>query len=197
MRDVRERDGAVPDPVRIQERTIIFEGRINPEVMERIKESLLYLVSKDKDAHITLRIIDSSGDVAPGLALWGVISSLGTEVRGEVVHEANSIAALVLQACAQRLAYPSAGFTIHDNEVVMKGTVKDFRRHFDGALAAEEKLQREVCEIFAQRINKSVQEIERQCGKAVAMTAKEALEFGLIDKIIEQQAPVATNAPGL
>ncbi len=170
----------------LQERKVILEGRIDQEEAKRIRACLLYLVSlEDAHAPITLSIVDSSGgDARPGLALYEVISSLGTDVCGEVRHEANSIATLVLQACTRRLAHRSASFTIHDNDVEIKGTVKTLRKHFSAALDAAEKRQQKVYEIFAYRTRRSVEEIEEACGKTTRMTAHEAKRFGLIDEVI-------------
>ena len=132
-----------------------------------------------------MSIIDSSGgDARPGLALHDFISSLGTEVHGIVRHAANSTAALVLQACVRRSAHQDASFTIHDNDVEIKGTVKTLRKHFYAALNAAEKRQERIYEIFAERTRRSMEEIEHACGGSMRMNAHEAMKFGLIDEVI-------------
>lgn len=161
-----------------QKRTIVLEGRITDEQAQRIFKQMLLL---EGDTTIKLLINSNGGDVEAALSIYELIK--GKPVDGVVFQQAHSVAALVLQACRYRIAYPSACIIIHDNQVEMKATAKVLRKHFEEKLAAAEKRQREIYELFAKRTGRSVEEIEKQCQKGTPLTAAEALAFGLVDRV--------------
>lgn len=178
------RDAGTEALALLQERKIFLHGRINADMARRVNNALIFCAQKDERAPIKLSLHSAGGDVKPGLLLYEVIARLPCQVHAWVPSQADSIAALVLQACARRIARESARITLHETEIVLRGTVRVLRRDIAQFLAREEEEQRKMYDIVAKRTGRVVHEVEEQFKKGTPLSAREALAFGLVDEVL-------------
>lgn len=144
-------------------------------VRAQIDEALANGVSK-----IQFRINSPGGSVTSGLALYDLISALGTvETEAYVYGICMSAATYMLVACDKAVATPSASIMIHPCAGGLYGTIKDIEADLEYFCS----LQNRVLALYASKTGKTPEEIEDIWEPAKYFSAEEALEFGLIDEV--------------
>ncbi|AGF52256.1 ATP-dependent Clp protease proteolytic subunit [Synechocystis sp. PCC 6803] len=167
-----------------QERIIFLGQEVNDSIANRIVAFLLYLDSDDPSKPIYLYINSPGGSVTAGMAIYDTMQYIKAEVITICVGLAASMGAFLLASGApgKRLALPHARIMIHQP---MGGTGR--RQATDIDIEAREilRIRQQLNEIMAQRTGQTVEKIAKDTDRDYFLSAAEAKEYGLIDKVIE------------
>lgn len=167
-----------------QERIIFLGQEVNDSLANRIVAFLLYLDSDDPSKPIYLYINSPGGSVTAGMAIYDTMQYIKSEVVTICVGLAASMGSFLLAAGTpgKRLALPHARIMIHQP---MGGTGR--RQATDIQIEAKEilRIRQQLNEMLALRTGQSVEKISKDTDRDYYMSAVEAKEYGLIDKVIE------------
>ncbi|MBR6151418.1 MAG: ATP-dependent Clp endopeptidase proteolytic subunit ClpP [Lachnospiraceae bacterium] len=166
----------------LKERIIFLGDVIDDAVANLVIAQLLYLESVDPKADISLYINSPGGSVSAGLAIYDTMQFIQCDVSTICVGMAASMGAFLLAGGAKgkRYALPNAEVMIHQPLGSTSGQATDVR------IAAEHILQtkQRLCTLLAENTGKSIDQIAADCERDNWKTAQEALEYGLIDKVV-------------
>lgn len=173
---------------RLSQERIIFLGReVNDSIANRIVAFLLYLDSEDPSKPIYLYINSPGGSVTAGMAIYDTMQYIKSEVITICVGLAASMGAFLLASGApgKRLALPHARIMIHQP---MGGTGR--RQATDIDIEAREilRIRQQLNEIMAERTKQTIEKIAKDTDRDYFLSAAEAKEYGLIDKVIESSS---------
>ena len=170
----------------LKDRIIFLSGEINNEMADVAVAQLLFLEAEDPDKDIMLYINSPGGLVTAGMAIYDTMNYIKAPVSTIVIGMAASMAAVLLAAGTKgkRVALPNAEIMIHQPLGGMQGQASDIKIHADHILHTRERLNR----ILASNTGKPLEIIERDTERDNFMTAAEAAEYGLIDKVYEKRA---------
>jgi ATP-dependent Clp protease protease subunit len=164
---------------------IIFLGTaINDDVANIITSQLLYLNSVDNEAPIKLFINSPGGSVVDGLAIYDAMNWVEPDVETYGIGMAASMGSILLSSGAKgkRYAFPHSRVMIHQVSSGMHGQCADMEIAFREA----KKHQDELYQILAENTGKSFEQISADADRDCWFTAKEAVEYGLIDDILRK-----------
>ncbi len=169
----------------LNERIIFLGTPINDQVANLTIAQLLHLESEDPDKDIALYINSPGGSVYAGLAVYDTMQFIKPDVSTICVGVAMSMGALLLGAGApgKRLALPNSKILIHQLSGGFRGPASDIEIHAREALSLRKKLD----EILAKHTNQPLDKVEKDTERDYFLSATEALEYGIIDKIIEHR----------
>lgn len=175
---------------RLYRERIIFLGRgINDGLANQIIAVMLYLDSEDPGKPIYLYINSPGGSVTAGMAIYDTMQHIKSEVVTICVGLAASMGAFLLTAGTEgkRLALPHSRIMIHQP----LGGIQGRRQASDIEIEAREilRIKNQLNGIMAQRTGQTIEKIEKDTDRDYFMSAEEAVEYGLIDKVIENVAP--------
>ncbi len=167
----------------LKDRIIILGSAINDEVANNIVAQLLFLQSDDAKSDVHLYINSPGGSVTAGLAIYDTMQFINCDVATYCLGQCASMGALLLTAGAEgkRHALPNGRLMIHQPLAGMEGTAEDIVIHAAEYKKTKEKLNR----ILANHTGQSFEQIEKDTDRDNFMSAEEALEYRLIDKVIE------------
>ena len=170
----------------LNERIIFLGSGINEEVANVVVAQLLHLESDDPDKDISLYVNSPGGSVYAGLAIYDTIQFIKPDVVTTCVGIAMSMGALILAGGAKgkRYCLPNAKILIHQLSGGFQGPAADIEIHAKEALS----LRRRLDEILALHTGQSLEKVSNDTDRDYFMTSKEALEYGLVDKIIEHRS---------
>ena len=173
---------------RLYRERIIFLGRgVNDALANQIIAIMLYLDSEDPSKPIYLYINSPGGSVTAGLAIYDTMKHIKSEVVTICVGLAASMGAFLLSAGTKgkRLALPHARIMIHQP----LGGTQGRRQATDIEIEAKEilRIKQQLNELMADHSGQTVEQIEKDTDRDNFMSAQEALEYGLIDKVIEER----------
>ena len=159
----------------------------NNTVCSHVIKSMLYLQSVKRDQDIHLYINCPGGDIDDTLAIYDTMLFLNCDVATYCVGAASSGGAVILTAGTKgkRYALPHAKVMIHQPWGMVYGQASDMRIQADEIL----KVKRTLLEIMAKHTGKDVAQLEKDTERDRFMDAQEALEYGLIDEILEDAKP--------
>ena len=174
---------------RLYRERIIFLGRgINDGLANQVIAVMLYLDSEDPGKPIYLYINSPGGSVSAGMAIYDTIQHVKSEVVTICVGIAASMGAFLLSAGnpGKRLALPHSRIMIHQP---MGGTPGS-RQASDIEIEANEilRIRGSLNEILAKQTGQTLEKIEKDTDRDFFMSAEEAKEYGLIDRVIEEKA---------
>ncbi len=180
---------------RLYRERIIFLGRgINDGLANQIIAIMLYLDSEDSSKPIYLYINSPGGSVTAGLAIFDTMQHIKSEVVTICVGLAASMGAFLLGAGTKgkRLALPHARIMIHQP----LGGTQGRRQATDIEIEAREilRIKRQLNEIMVQQTGQPLEKIEKDTDRDYFMSPHEALEYGIIDKVIEETPDKAAAA---
>ncbi|WP_017293487.1 ATP-dependent Clp protease proteolytic subunit [Geminocystis herdmanii] len=173
---------------RLYRERIIFLGRgVNDSLANQIIAVMLYLDSEDNNKPIYLYINSPGGSVTAGLAIYDTMQHIKSEVVTICVGLAASMGAFLLTAGTKgkRLALPHSRIMIHQP----LGGVQGRRQATDIEIEAKEilRIRDELNGMMAHHTGQSIEKIAKDTDRDYFMSAQEALEYGLIDKVIEDR----------
>ncbi len=170
----------------LNERIIFLGSGINEEVANVVVAQLLHLESDDPDKDINLYINSPGGSVYAGLAIYDTMQFIKPDVVTTCVGIAMSMGALILAGGAKgkRFCLPNAKILIHQLSGGFQGPAADIEIHAKEALSLRQRLD----EILALHTGQSLEKVSSDTDRDYFMTAQEALDYGLIDKVIEHRS---------
>lgn len=171
---------------RLLEDRIIFLGEeVNDATASLIVSQLLFLEAKDPDKDIQLYINSPGGSVTAGMAIYDTMQYIKCDVSTICVGLAASMGAFLLSSGAKgkRIALPNAEIMIHQPSGGAQGQVTDIQIHAQRILDIKRKLN----EILANNTGKPVEQVAVDCERDHFLTAEEAKDYGIVDKVIYQR----------
>ncbi len=175
----------------LRERIVFLGQEVDDQIANLIVAQILYLEADDPEKDISLYINSPGGLGYAGMAIYDVMQHVRPEVSTICVGMGMSAAAMILAGGAggKRLALPNAKIMIHQGSAGARGAPRDMEIQLREVLATT----RRMAEIIAFHSGRSVEEVERDIDRDYFMTAREALEYGLIDDIITPRRGVAAE----
>ena len=167
------------------DRIIFLTDEVNDVTASLVVAQLLFLESQDPDKDIMLYINSPGGSVSAGFAIFDTMNYIKCDVCTICIGMAASMGAFLLAAGTpgKRWALPNSEIMIHQPLGGMQGQASDIKIHADHILRTRQKLN----EILARETGKTVEQIALDTERDNFMSAAEAAEYGLIDKVIEKR----------
>ncbi len=164
-------------------RIIFLSEEVNDTTASLIVAQLLYLEAQDPDKDIQFYINSPGGSVTAGMAIYDTMQYIKCDVATICVGMAASMGAFLLSAGTKgkRLALPNAEIMIHQPSAGTQGQITDMAIHMKRLQTIKERMNR----ILAENTGKSVQEVTEACERDNFMTSQEAMDFGIIDRVID------------
>ncbi len=169
----------------LNDRIIILNDEVNNVSAGLVVAQLLYLEGQDPSKDISLYINSPGGSVTDGMAIYDTMQYIKCDVSTICMGMAASMGAFLLSAGTpgKRYALPNADIMIHQPSGGAQGQATDIEIHTKHILHTKKKLN----EILAQNTGQPLEVIARDTERDNFMTAQQALEYGLIDKVIERR----------
>ena len=166
----------------LNDRIIFLSEEVNDATASLIVAQMLYLEAQDPDKDIQFYINSPGGSVTAGMAIYDTMQYIKCDVATITIGMAASMGAFLLSAGTKgkRMALPNAEIMIHQPSAGTQGQITDMAIHLKRLQTIKERMNR----IMAENTGKSVEEVTAACERDNFMSAEEALEFGLIDKVI-------------
>lgn len=167
----------------LKDRIVFLGSGINDEVANCVVAQMLFLQSEDPKADIHLYLNSPGGSVSAGMAIYDTMQFVNCEVATYCIGQCASMGAVLLTAGARgkRHALPNSRIMIHQPLAGMEGTAEEIAIH-----AKEfKKVKQRLNNILVKHTGHSLDEIERDTDRDRFMAADEALEYGLVDRVIE------------
>ncbi len=166
----------------LKDRIIILGTAIDDGVANTIVAQLLFLESQDKTKDIKLYINSPGGSVSAGLAIYDTMQHISCDVSTICMGMAASMGAVLLTGGAKgkRLALPNSEIMIHQPLGGMEGQATDIKIHADHILKTRDRLNK----ILSKHSGQNLKTIELDTERDNFMDAKDAMTYGLIDKVI-------------
>lgn len=169
----------------LEDRIIMLTEEVNSASASVVVAQLLYLEAQDPTKDISLYINSPGGSVTDGLAIYDTMQYIKCDVSTICMGMAASMGAFLLAAGAKgkRYALPNADIMIHQPSGGAQGQATDMEIHTKHILDIRQKLN----EILAENTGQPVDVIAKDTNRDNFMTAQQALEYGLIDKVFEKR----------
>ncbi|MDO4748331.1 MAG: ATP-dependent Clp endopeptidase proteolytic subunit ClpP [Eubacteriales bacterium] len=169
----------------LNDRIIMLNEEVNATTASLVVAQLLYLEGQDPNKDISLYINSPGGSVTDGLAIYDTMQYIKCDVSTICMGMAASMGAFLLSAGTKgkRYALPNSDIMIHQPSGGARGQATDIEIHTKHILHTKQKLN----EILAMNTGQPVEVIARDTERDNFMTAQQALEYGLIDKVIEKR----------
>ncbi len=176
----------------LRDRVIFITGEIEDHMADLIVAQLLFLESEDPDKDIYLYINSPGGVVTAGMAIYDTMQYIKPDICTLCLGQACSMGSFLLSGGTRgkRYALPHARIMIHQPLGGFKGQASDIMIH-----AREiERTKRILTEILANNCGRPLTDLERDCDRDNFMSATEALEYGLIDKVIVSRSQMQAGS---
>ena len=169
----------------LKDRIIFLDQEIDDHVASLVVAQLLFLEAEDPDKDICIYINSPGGSVTAGMAIYDTMKYIKPDVSTICVGLAASMGAFLLSSGTKgkRFALPNAEVMIHQPLGGARGQASDIKIHAEWILRTRENLNR----ILSENTGKPVDVIAVDTDRDNFMTADEAVEYGLIDKVIEKR----------
>ena len=169
----------------LNDRIIILNEEVNNASAGVVVAQLLYLEGQDPEKDISLYINSPGGVITDGMAIYDTMQYIKCDVSTICLGMAASMGAFLLAAGAKgkRFALPNSEIMIHQPSGGAQGQATDISIHANHILRVKDKLNH----ILSERTGQPLEVIQKDTERDNFMTAQEALEYGLIDKVIEHR----------
>ena len=169
----------------LNDRIIMLSEEVNDTTASLVVAQLLYLEAQDPDRDIHFYINSPGGSVTAGLAIYDTMQYIKADVETICIGMAASMGAFLLAAGAKgkRFALPNAEIMIHQPLGGMQGQTTDMAIHVERMVKIKESLNR----ILAERTGKPYEQICADTERDHFLTAAEAAEYGIIDRVIDHR----------
>ena len=166
----------------LNDRIVFLSEEVNDTTASLVVAQLLYLEAQDPDTDIQFYINSPGGSVTSGLAIYDTMQYIKPDVSTICVGMAASMGAFLLSSGAKgkRIALPNSEIMIHQPSGGSQGQATDIQIQAEHILKIKKKLN----EILAANTGKDIATIEADCERDHFMSAEEAKEYGLIDRVI-------------
>ncbi len=166
----------------LKDRIIMLSGEVNDQVASTVVAQLLFLEAQDPDKDIYFYINSPGGVITSGLSMFDTMNYIKPDIVTICIGQAASMGAFLLASGTKgkRYALPHARIMIHQPSGGAQGQSTDIQ------IQAQEiqRLKDTLNEILAERTGKTAKKIEKDTERDNFMSSKEALEYGLIDKVL-------------
>ncbi len=165
----------------LEDRVVFLSGQITDEVANLVVAQLIYLESKDPTKDISLYINSPGGEVTAGLAIYDTMRYIRCDVSTICIGMAASMGAFLLSSGAKgkRYALPNSEIMIHQVLGGSQGQASDVEIQTKQLLKIKNKLNA----LLAENVGKDVETVERDTDRDNYLTAEEAKEYGIVDKV--------------
>ena len=169
----------------LNDRIIFLADEVNDTTASLVVAQLLYLEAQDPDKDIYFYINSPGGSISAGMAIYDTMNYVKCDVSTICIGMAASMGAFLLSSGAKgkRFALPNSEIMIHQPLGGMQGQASDIKIHADHILKIRDKLNR----LLSEQTGKPLKTIEKDTERDNFMSAKEALDYGLIDKVITKK----------
>ena len=169
----------------LNDRIIILSDEVNDQTASLVVAQLLYLEAQDPDKDISFYSNSPGGSVSAGMAIYDTMQYVKCDVSTICVGMAASMGAFLLCAGAKgkRYALPNSEIMIHQPMGGTQGQASDMKIRTEWILKTRDKLNR----IMSERTGQPLEIIERDTDRDNFMSAQEAKEYGLVDKIMDKR----------
>ena len=170
----------------LKERIVFVTGPIDDSVSSVVCAQLLFLESQDPKKDIFMYINSPGGVVTSGLAMYDTMQYIKPDISTVCIGQAASAGSLLLMAGAKgkRIALPHSKIMIHQPSGGFRGQATDIEIHAKDILDTKATLN----QLYVKHTGKDLKTIEQAMERDNFMTAQQAIDFGLIDKIEETRA---------
>ena len=169
----------------LNDRIIFLGEEVNATTAGLVVAQLLYLEAQDPDKDIQLYINSPGGSITDGMAIYDTMQYVKCDVSTICVGMAASMGAFLLSAGTKgkRIALPNAEIMIHQPSAGTQGQITDMAIH----LRRLEIIKTRMNRILSENTGKPIEVVTADCERDNFMTAQEAMEYGLIDKVIDKR----------
>ena len=166
----------------LNDRIIFLSEEVNDTTASLVVAQLLYLEAQDPDKDIQFYINSPGGSVTAGMAIYDTMQYIKCDVATICVGMAASMGAFLLSAGTKgkRMALPNAEIMIHQPSAGTQGQITDMAIHMKRLQTIKDRMNR----ILAENCGRDIETVTAACERDNFMTADEALEFGLIDRVL-------------
>jgi ATP-dependent Clp protease protease subunit len=176
----------------LRERIVFLNGEVNDAVASLVCAQLLFLEAENPRKPIHLYINSPGGVITSGLAMYDTMRYISSPVHTLCMGTARSMGSFLLMAGepGERAALPNASLHVHQPLGGFQGQASDILIH------AEEiqQTKRRMIRLYAEHCGRSYEEVERTLDRDRFMTAEEALEWGLIDRVLQVREGATDHA---
>ena len=177
----------------LKERVVFIVGPVEDNMANLIVAQLLYLESENPDKDIHLYINSPGGSVTAGLSIYDTMQFINCSVSTICVGQAASMGSLLLAGGekGKRFALPHSRVMVHQPSAGFQGQATDIEIHAKEVL----ELKRRLNEIMSRHTGQTVETIEADLERDRFMSASEAVEYGLIDTVLERRTEIGVPEP--
>ena len=169
----------------LEDRIIFLADQVTDATASLVVAQLLFLAAEDPDKDINLYINSPGGSVTAGLAIYDTMQYIKPDVSTICIGMAASMGAFLLAAGTKgkRMALPNAEIMIHQPSAGTQGQITDMAIH----LKRLEVIKKRMNHILSENTGKPLDVVTADCERDNFMSAQEAMEYGLIDKVIDKR----------
>ena len=169
----------------LNDRIIFLADEVNDATASLVVAQMLYLEAQDPDKDVYFYINSPGGSISAGMAIYDTMNYIKCDVSTICIGMAASMGAFLLSSGAKgkRFALPNSEIMIHQPLGGMQGQASDIKIHADHILKIRDKLNK----LLSEQTGKPLKTIERDTERDNFMSADEAQEYGLIDKVITKK----------
>lgn len=168
----------------LKDRIIFLGQQVDDQIANALVAQMLFLQSDDPKADIHLYINSPGGSITAGMAIYDTMQFVSCDVATYCVGQAASMGAALLTAGAKgkRFSLPNARIMIHQPLAGMQGTAREVEIHVEELRRIKKKMN----ELMIEHTGHSLEKIEEDTDRDRFMSADEACEYGLIDKVVKK-----------
>ncbi len=176
----------------LRERIIFLTGQVEDHMASVVIAQLLFLEAENPKKEISLYINSPGGVVTSGLAIYDTMQFIRPKVSTLCIGQAASMGSLLLCAgeAGMRFALPNARIMVHQPSGGFQGQASDILRHAEDIM----KIKRRLNEVYVKHTGRDYDTIERTLDRDHFMTADEARDFGIVDRVESARAEESSEA---
>ena len=169
----------------LNDRIVMLSEEVNDTTASLVVAQLLYLEAQDPDKDVQFYINSPGGSVTAGMAIYDTMQYIKCDVSTICIGMAASMGAFPLSSGAKgkRLALPNAEIMIHQPSAGTQGQITDMAIH----LRRLEIIKTRMNRILSENTGKPIEVVTADCERDNFMTAQEAMEYGLVDKVLDRR----------
>ena len=173
----------------LKDRIIFLGQQVDDQIANSLVAQMLFLQSDDPKADIHLYINSPGGSITAGMAIYDTMQFVSCDVATYCIGQAASMGAALLTAGqkGKRFALPNARIMIHQPLAGMQGSAREVEIHIEELRRIKKKMN----ELMVEHTGHTLEDIERDTDRDNFMSAAEACDYGLIDKVVSKSADTA------